>query len=294
MPRSVYFNLGNTPEQRLHEDIVVEALRIYGHDVYYLPRSIVKLDNILNEDVVSKFGEAFKLEAYIENIDAYGGDGVLMSKFGLQIRDQMNVIVSRKRWNQLVGRFKIDGELPRPGEGDLIYFPMGQALMEIKFVENKAPFFQLQQLPTYRLVLEMFEYSGEEINTGIEDIDVIGLTKTNPIELTLESYTGQFSVGETISSEDNSQHTAKVVSHEGTKLVITDVRTDDSQYKTFSGESITGADSGATAVVSEADYMSAMAAADHTAQNEAFELKANDIIDFTEINPFGEANYRSN
>lgn len=294
MPRNVYFSHGVRSEQKIHEDIIIEALRIYGHDMYYLPRSIVKLDTILNEDVISKFGEAFKLECYIENIEGYGGDGALMSKFGLQIRDQMNVVVSRRRWEQLVGRFKTSGTLPRPGEGDLIFFPMGNALMEIKFVENKAPFFQLQNLPTYKLTLEMFEYSGEELDTGVPEIDQFQLLKSNAIGLTLSSHTDQFAVGERITCTLDSQTTmtAEVVAHNNTELIVVNLKGSDSQYEKMIGP-IVGETSGATGVIGAYEDIAAMEAFDPSVQNKSFENEGDRIIDFTEINPFGEANYQT-
>lgn len=294
MPRNVYFSHGVRSEQRIHEDLIIEALRIYGHDMYYIPRGIVKLDTILNEDVISKFGEAFKLECYIENIEGYGGDGALMSKFGLQLRDQMNVVLSRRRWEQLVARFKTSNSLPRPGEGDLIYFPMGNALMEIKFVENKSPFFQLQNLPTYRLTLEMFEYSGEELDTGVEEIDQFQLLKSNHVGLTLSSVVGQFSVGERITCFVDSQTTmtAEVVSHSGTELIVVNVKGSDSQFEKMIGP-VTGSTSGATAIIGAYEDIAAMELFDPTSQNKSFETEGNSIIDFSEMNPFGEANYQT-
>jgi hypothetical protein len=294
MPRNVYFSHGVRSEQRIHEDLIIEALRIYGHDMYYIPRGIVKLDTILNEDVISKFGDAFKLECYIENIEGYGGDGALMSKFGLQLRDQMNVVLSRRRWEQLVARFKTSNSLPRPGEGDLIYFPMGNALMEIKFVENKSPFFQLQNLPTYRLTLEMFEYSGEELDTGVEEIDQFQLLKSNHVGLTLSSVVGQFSVGERITCFVDSQTTmtAEVVSHSGTELIVVNVKGSDSQFEKMIGP-VTGSTSGATAIIGAYEDIAAMELFDPTSQNKSFETEGNSIIDFSEMNPFGEANYQT-
>lgn len=293
MPRNVYFSHGVRSERNLHEDIIIEALKIYGHDMYYLPRSVVKVDTILNEDVISKFGEAFKIESYIESLDGYGGDGVLMSKFGLQIRDQMTLIISRKRWEQLVARFKVGNTLPRPGEGDLIFFPVDKVLMEIKFVEDKSPFFQLQNLPTYKLTCEMFEYSGEDLKTGVDEIDVIQLIKSNPTGLTLSSYTGQFSIGETITcTVAGKSVTAEVVSHVGSLLTVVNIQTNDSQTRDIIG-TITGSLSGRTAVVASSEDIIAMEEASPAAQNASFEDAGDDLIDFTEINPFGEANYQT-
>ena len=103
MPRNPYISLGTTNEQRLQENLIIEALQIYGHEVYYLPRNIVNRDTILNETIQSKFGDAFKVEMYVSNVDGFEGDGQFISKFGLEIRDQVKLVVARKRWEELVG-----------------------------------------------------------------------------------------------------------------------------------------------------------------------------------------------
>lgn len=295
IPRNVYFSQGTRSEQWLYEDLIIEALKIYGHDMYYLPRSIVTKNKLFTEEAISKFASAFRLECYIESIEGFGGDGVLMSKFGLQIRDQMSIAISRRRWDQLVGRFNIEpGKLPRPAEGDLVFFPLANALMEVKFVENKAPFFQLQNLPTYKLNLEMFEYSGEDIETGVESIDDFQLIFSNPIELTISSMSGDFIRGESVTCiiDSSVMITAEIVSLKDDKLTVVNVKTNDTNYHDFTGP-IIGDASGATATVLSVDKLTGMESADHTAQNKVFEDIGNDIIDFTESNPFGEANYRS-
>lgn len=287
MSRNVYFGLGNITEKRLHEDLIIEALRIYGHDILYLPRSIIEQDSTLHEDTISRFEASFKLEAYIENIDGYGGEGTLMSKFGLTIRDQMNVLVSKRRWETMVKPFLKDGALPRPAEGDLIYFPMGKALMEIKYVENKASFYQLQQLPTYRLVLELFEYSGEKIDTGDFSVDSVEMKYATPVDLTVTNVMGTFIPGEKIVgiSTDGYTVSAEVVSLKDSILRVVSIETTDSQYQDFTGLSIMS-DSGASADVVSSEKNT-------VGDNKVFESKGNAIIDFTESNPFGDVNYRS-
>ena len=127
MPTNFYFQSGNTSgttsEQRLIEDLIIESLKIYGHDVFYLPRTLVKEDTIFDEDTLSKFTQAYPLEMYLENVEGFGGDGELFSKFGLEVRDSATFILARRRWDELVktsgGIFTQD---TRPSEGDLLYF----------------------------------------------------------------------------------------------------------------------------------------------------------------------------
>jgi hypothetical protein len=186
MPRNVYFSQGRTSEQRLYEDITIEALKIYGHDVYYIPRTIVNQDAIFNEATLSRFGESFMIEMYVENTDGFEGEGDLLSKFGVEVRDSLTLVLSTRRWEQLVGRFQTVAE-SRPQEGDLIYFPLVKGLFEIKFVEDESPFYQLQNLPTFKLSCETFAYSQEEIDTGITPIDDIELAYSNTTTLNLSS-----------------------------------------------------------------------------------------------------------
>ena len=152
MATNVYFSQKVKAEQDLYEDIVIESLKMYGQDVYYLPREVVNEDSILGEDIESVFSDAYIIEMYIANVDGFEGDGNLLSKFGVEIRDQANFIVSKKRWNQYIGT-RSSGTLGnlRPGEGDLIYLPLSKSLFEIRFVEHESPFYQLSNLPTYTL-----------------------------------------------------------------------------------------------------------------------------------------------
>ena len=172
MPRNPYFSLGTRSEQNLYEDIVIEGLKIYGHDVYYLPRKIINEDAIFNETLLNEYGKAFNIEMYVETIDGFEGEGDILSKFGLEMRDQMTLVVANRRWEQLVGRFQPNEER-RPQEGDLIYFPLVKGLFEIHYVQEETPFYQIQNIPTFSLKVELFEYSNESLDTGIDDIDAI-------------------------------------------------------------------------------------------------------------------------
>ena len=126
-----YFSQAVRSEQSLYEDIVIESLKIYGQDVYYLPRDIVNKDTILNEDVPSSFNSSHKIEMYIENVEGFDGEGDLFTKFGVEIRDQATFVVSRKRWEQIVKRYDAEINSVRPLEGDLIYLTMTNKLFEI-------------------------------------------------------------------------------------------------------------------------------------------------------------------
>ena len=173
MPTNVFFNHAVNSEQHLYEDLVVESLRFYGHDVMYLPRQVIEEDSILNEDVQSKFGDAYSVEMYIENTDGFEGEGDLMSKFGLQIRDQATFVISLRSWERFIS---LDSNLAtsfRPNEGDLIYFPLSGSMFEIKFVEHEDPFYQVGKLFVFKLRCELFEYGQEDFDTGIGDIDLI-------------------------------------------------------------------------------------------------------------------------
>lgn len=171
-------------EQNLYEDLVIESLKFYGQDVYYLPREIVNKDKIFLDDVPSHFSDAYKIEMYVENTDAFAGEGDLFSKFGVELRDQATFVVARRRWKGLIGD-KLDSYNFRPREGDLIYLPMSQSMFEIFKVETETPFYQLSQLPTFRLQCELFEYNDEDFDTDIEGIDDVELEKAYEYKLSM-------------------------------------------------------------------------------------------------------------
>jgi hypothetical protein len=173
MPTNAYFTQGTKREQFLVEDLIIESLKIYGKDFYYIPRTLVAKDNILGEDLLSRYLNSFPIEMYIEDVDGFGGQGVFLQKFGIQVDKSATFVLARSRWEQLVGDWDT-GILPnRPSEGDLIWFPMTQSMFELKFVENQDPFYQLGNLYVYKLRVEIFRYSHERIETGIQEIDEI-------------------------------------------------------------------------------------------------------------------------
>lgn len=169
MATSVFFNnFQSSQEQILIENLILESIQIYGHDVYYLPRTTVNKDTIYEEATLSEFKTAHYVDMFIKNIDGFDGDGDFISKFGLEIRDRITFTIARRRFADDIGT---EIELNRPREGDLIYFPLNRKVFEIKFVEHEAIFYQLGALQTYDLVCELFEYSSEKFATGIADID---------------------------------------------------------------------------------------------------------------------------
>lgn len=167
--KNFYFeNYQNSMEQTLIEDLIIESIKIHGIEVYYMPRKIEAKDDLLNEDDLSTFNDAYLVEMYIRNIDSFEGEGDFLSKFGLQIRDSMTLTVAIRTFNAEVNRYT---EEVRPNEGDVIYFPLNNKMFEVQHVEHEAIFYQMGSLQTYDLRVELFEFSGERFQTGIEEID---------------------------------------------------------------------------------------------------------------------------
>lgn len=181
--------MGRTSEQLLYEDLIIECLKIYGFELFYIPRKSFNRDLILNEDSLSTYEFAYPIEMYFKNVTGFGGDGDLMTKFGVEIRDSASLIVSRRRWDKEVGRSGQAQLTTRPAEGDVIYFPLTNSLFEIRRVEDREPFFQVGKLYVYELQVELIQYSSERFNTGVPEIDAVvanqGLDIQN-YELTFE------------------------------------------------------------------------------------------------------------
>ena len=192
MPTNVYFSTGTTSEQRLYEDLIIEQLKIYGQDVFYLPRKIANKDTIFGEDPASSFDDSYIIEMYVDNTDGYMGEQEIIKKFGLELRDDIRFTVSKLRWETLV---KNNGDLvaERPQEGDLVYFPTTKAFFEIQFVEHEQPFYQQSALPVYKLSCTRWEYSSERLDTGITAIDTVEdnlSVDTMQFQFALENETG--------------------------------------------------------------------------------------------------------
>ena len=246
MPTNFYFQSGltsgTTNEQRLIEDLIIESLKIYGQDIYYLPRTQVATDDIFDEDTLSQFTQAYPLEMYIQNVDGFEGQGELFTKFGIEIRDQATFVLSKRRWEQMVqtsgGVFSLEA---RPSEGDLLFFPLTGSMLEIKMVEFQNPFYQLSKINVFNLQCETFEYSSEVINTGVAVIDNIYA------EQNIDMFLYQFLL------EDGTL----LLQEDGTSIILEDYALTKSTERTDNTDFI-------------------------------LENEADDILDFSEVNPFGE------
>ena len=175
MALNPYFQQGAVSEQNLVQDLINEQLKIYGIEVYYLPRQYVTKNTVIKEVIESKFTDAYPIEAYVDTYEGYEGVGTLLSKFGIQELDDLNLIISQERYSSyitpLIENIPNIELATRPKEGDLIYFPLGDRLFEIKYVEHEKPFYQLQKNYVYELRCELFRYEDEVVDVGIDDID---------------------------------------------------------------------------------------------------------------------------
>ena len=232
---------GRSSEQLLVEDLIIECLKIYGFDCYYIPRTSVNQDTIFTEDPLNSFDNAYPLEMYMKNITGFEGEGDLLTKFGVEFRDSATFIVARRRWDEVVAR---DGQVQlttRPAEGDVVYFPLTKAYFQVKHVDSLNPFFQVGKLYVYQLECELMQYSSEQFNTGIQEIDNQAIEKS----LDVNEYNILLETG-------------------GFRVLLEDYTT--------------------SAIINESYNVDSIIPG---VQNEAFGQDI-DILDFTEINPFGE------
>ena len=307
MATSVYFSGAVKSEQDLYEDLVTESIKIFGQDVVYLPREQVSEDDLLNE-VVNQYTQAFPVEMYLENVDGFEGDGNLLGKFGLEVRDQGTFVVTRRRWEAAVGGLATGvGSRLKPAEGDLLYMIMTGRLFEIKYVEPKSPFYQLQKLPSYTLTAELFEYNDQHFDTGWDQIDAIEWdnatsysylvnvdTAYEPGELVTQWTGVNDSDGDPINIE------GYVSGWEGELKRVTIVTphqssNGDGTFMTFSvqtntNKALVGSESGTTSqiTIDQSGTIKTFYNQDVFADNDEFEVAGDDVIDFTESNPFGD------
>lgn len=319
-----------TSEKNLYSDLVKEAIQIFGHDVYYIDRTTVAIDNVLGEDSLSKFTTQVPIEMYVENAEGgYEGEKELMTQFGLENRNELTLVVHKERFQDLTKQIQIESDTDttggsillesgtidqsedasvletvttgsdfylltetdaantdRPYEGDLVYHPILGKIFEVSFVDHDEPFHQLDNNPIYKLKCKQFEYSSEALDTGITTIDSIEDSEsrnTRDFEFTLEQSTAQ-------NEEINIQHAR---SNFGLLLEETSgdniIGEDD---ETSVGTSIlleNDADSGDPAYLLTEDYIVGDYVQDKTAQNELFDKLDDNVLDFSESNPFGDA-----
>jgi len=273
---------GSAQEQKTIENLIVETIEIYGQDIYYVPRTIVNKDTVFGEDSDTKFESAKAIRAYVNNVEGWEGQGELLSKFGVRIEDKTTFIFSRDKFKEHVDDSTVLNVEGRPNEGDLIWFPTTKHLFQIMFVEAEKPFYQLGKGYVWECQCELFEYSDEEIDTGITDLDAIETAFANAITVGLVAGgSGTFTVGETVTG-GTSNVTAEVKSFDSSTRTLIVIN----RSGTFSvPETITGGTSSASWTT--ATYNTIQNTNSEFDQNNDFETADNDIIDFTETNPFG-------
>jgi len=293
--RNQYFSQSVRSEQKLYEDIIIESLKIYGQDIYYLPRDLVGEDRIFGDDVPSRFNSSYKIEMYVENTEGFDGEGDLFTRFGVEIRDEATFIVSRRRWSDAVGAYDNEITGDRPREGDLIYLPMSKSLFQINHVEHEQPFYQLRNLPTYKMRCQLFEYNDEDLDTGVKEIDAIEQDHAYTYILTLGETSQYITIGETVTQSLGGGVTMSGEiskwSDSDQKLHVIHAGADDGLYHEFvSGTNVT--------ITGEPDRLadssfsvSAVTELNKIAENEQntdFSTISTDFLDFTEDNPFGD------
>ena len=227
MPTSPYFPTyysGYSGEQNLVQDLVDEQIKLFGSDIYYLPRTILK-DNTLDDIIYSKYQEQFQIEMLLENVTGFGETSEFISKFGLRITDEVKFRVSTRRWDEEVTEHAPNLTLDnRPNEGDLLYFPLTKDLYEIKFVEREQPFYQMGKLQFYTMTAEIYEVGSDSIETGVAEIDVIETQQSSSIKLFMDpGGSGDFIVGEEIVGDEFlAKATASIDSGAVDGVVMTD------------------------------------------------------------------------
>ena len=308
MPTNVYFTQGTKNEQYLVEDLIIESLRIYGQDFFYIPRTLVSKDEILGEDRLSKFTSSFPIEMYFENVDSLDGQGAFIQKFGLMMEQSATLVVARRRWDQLVGRYGATIIPTRPCEGDLIYFPLTKGLFEIKFVKHQDPFYQLGKLYVYKLQVELFQYSSEKIDTGMASIDAFETLKTFNTNTTRTPY-GEVT-GVNISYQGTGYATAPTVAFTGGsgsgatgtailgadasagKVIRVDITDPGVGYTSpptvvFTGGGFTSVAVATSTIEANIDKVESFG------DNNKFKTQAADVL-FNVANPFGEVDITNN
>lgn len=293
MATNLYFNnypKNITSEQLLVEDLVIESLKMYGMDVFYMPRtSRDEVDRIYGEDPLKQYLTALPLEMYLENVTGMDGEGDFVSKFGLEIRDEVTLLVSRRRFTQTASQ-------TRPNEGDLVYIPLLDSFMEVTFVEhedNQAMFHTLGRgrggnVYLYALKLKKFVFSNEVVETGVAEIDgkIIEYYPRTKISIST-MHTGKFLNDEIVYQGDNlTNATARAIVYDfypNSHIDIVRVQ------GSFTSANIIGSSSGSIATINTVDDTAYMNTAFEDTQDNMFiESESDSIIDFTETNPFGE------
>lgn len=286
MPTSPYFPTyyqGHPGEQNLAQDLVDEQIKLFGTDIYYLPRTILK-DNTLDDVIYSKYQDQFQVEMLLQNVEGFGSQSEFISKFGIRITDEVKFIVSTRRWEQSEAQYTPTLTVPgRPNEGDLLYFPLTTDIYEIKFVERETPFYQFGKVQFFIITAEIYELGNDLIDTGVAEIDEIETLFSSAIAISMETGgIGDFEDGELVTGS-LAGITATVRSWDPTTRILQVIN----RTGTFEeGEAITGDNSGAVWVVGTFDTLNNTNS--EYDQNREIEDFADNILDWSERNPFGE------
>jgi hypothetical protein len=282
MPTSPYFPSyydGYQGEQDLVQDLVDEQIKLFGSDIYYLPRTLLK-ENTLDDLIYSKFEDQFQIEMILQNVGGFG-ESEFISKFGLKVTDEIKFHVSSRRWREEGTAFGLN---VRPLEGDLLFFPLTKDLYEIKFVQVEAVFFQFGQLPFYSITAEIYEMGNESIDTGVADIDLIESILSPAIDIVMLEDSGieDYVVGEIVTGSV-SEVTAKVSKWDSETRILTVI----TRTGTFvEEENIVGEDSEASWTVES--FSTLEDPNNNYEENKYIEDTADNLLDFSEGNPFGE------
>jgi len=284
--RNTYFSHGTHAEKNLYEDLIIEQLKIYGQDTYYLPREEITRDSVLG-NTTDKFTDAYAIEMYVEDVNGFAGQGDLVGKFGLEVRDELTLVVARRTFEILVDNTSNTLSINRPREGDIIWLERFKKFFQIDFVEDEDPMYQINDLPIFKLKCSMWEYASESVETGVTDIDErLDSVSMDVLEnqITLES--GTTSSGALL-SESVTGDVEAVLTEAGEYLVDeTDgdniLYEDDPNYIEY--------------ILLEDASTENMATDPVGGDNAAFDVAAgiddfdpnNDIFDFSERNPFGD------
>ena len=284
--RNTYFSHGTQAEKNLYEDLIIEQLKIYGQDTYYLPREEITRDSVLG-NTTDKFTDAYAIEMYVEDVNGFAGQGDLVGKFGLEVRDELTLVVARRTFEILVDNTSNTLSINRPREGDIIWLSRFKKFFQIDFVEDEDPMYQINDLPIFKLKCSMWEYASESVETGVTDIDErLDSVSMDVLEnqITLES--GTTSSGALL-SESVTGDVEAVLTEAGEYLVDeTDgdniLYEDDPNYIEY--------------ILLEDASTENMATDPVGGDNAAFDVAAgiddfdpnNDIFDFSERNPFGD------
>ena len=278
MSTSVYFSRGTQSEQWLYEDLLIEAIQIRGHEVMYLPRTLVNEDDLFGEDTLSKFNDAYSIEMWLENNEGFDGDKEILTRFGLEVRNEVTFVIARRRWEDTIA---LDANLivnTRPNEGDLIWHPTIKQMYEISFVDHDDPFYEIKNLPVYKLYCRTYEYSQERFDTDITDIDTIEDDKST------DAYFYQIS-GEQSSTTTYNQN---VRLEDGT-LLLEETAGDNIIFEDevgFSSVLLENSDSADSFFIISESY--SIETIDTSSDNEYIGTEMVTVLDFTESNPFGD------